>query len=290
MPTAKSSPATASPINAPTFSDLDWLVHGFSTRQGGVTKAYAGDALNLGFTKADTRANVEQNRMKFQRSLGVADWPLVTLRQVHSDIIHPVDDAGGNPLTGDGLVSDRPELLLAVQTADCLPVIVADRKKHAVGIFHAGWRGSAARIVQKGVGAMRAHFDSRPRDLIAALGPGIHACCYQVGEPVREQFSSQFAYAAELFQETRESDPVRERYPLLFLTARAPGHSELPNRLTLDLVEANRRQLVDAGVPEKAIWASELCTSCRKDLLFSHRAEHGSTGRMMAVVGVRSEV
>lgn len=289
MPTALSSAATTGPISASILSNVEWLVHGFSTRQGGVSKAYGGRALNLGFTKQDTRANVEQNRRKFQRSLDVADWPLVTLRQVHSDIIHVVDDAGGEALTGDGLLSDRPKLLLAVQTADCIPVILVDKKQRAIGIFHAGWRGTVARIVQKGVGAMRAHFDSRPRDLIAALGPGIHACCYQVDETVREQFSSQFAYAAELFQETRESDPVRERYPLLFLTARAPGHSELPNRLTLDLVEANRRQLVDAGVPEKGIWASGLCTACRKDLLFSHRAEHGSTGRMMTVIGVRSE-
>ena len=122
--------------------------------------------------------------------------------------------------------------------------------------------------------------------LFRSIGPGIHGCCYQVGPEVREKFESQFTYAAELFRESKESDEVRERYPLLFLTARAPGHGGLPKEIFLDLVEANRRQLVAAGVPAKNIWASELCTSCRPDLLFSHRAENGVTGRMMGVAGI----
>jgi len=104
---------------------------------------------------------------------------------------------------------------------------------------------------------------------------------------VREQFESQFGYAETLFHEVQESDPVREKYPLLFLTARAPGHSELPKKILLDLAEANRRQLIAAGVSAKNISVSPLCTSCRKDLLFSYRAEKGATGRMMAVVGIR---
>src|SRR6202012_5664334 len=128
---------------------------------------------------------------------------------------------------------------------------------------------------------MRGCFGTRARDIRAAIGPGIHSCCYQVGEEVRVNFESQFAYATELFREVKESDPIREKYPLLFLTARAPGHSELPINIFLDLVEANRRQLLDAGVPARNIFCSPLCTSCRKDLLFSHRAENGATGRMM---------
>jgi copper oxidase (laccase) domain-containing protein len=109
-----------------------------------------------------------------------------------------------------------------------------------------------------------------------------------VGEEVREKFDSQFAYAAELFREVKESDPVREKYPLLFLTARAPGHSELPVKLYLDLVEANRRQLLAAGLRPKSITASDLCTSCHPDKLFSYRAEKGNTGRMMGAVGIKS--
>ena len=134
---------------------------------------------------------------------------------------------------------------------------------------------------------MRRRFGSRARDLKAAIGPGIHGCCYEVGEEVREKFESQFGYAAKLFREVEEPDPVREKYPMLFLTARAPGHSDLPKKIFLDLVEANRQQLLAVGVPAKSIEASSLCTNCRTDLLFSYRAEKGKTGRMMGVVGIR---
>ena len=175
-------------------------------------------------------------------------------------------------------------------TADCLPIILVDPEQRAVGVFHAGWRGTVKRIVEKGVGQMRLWFGTRPRDVKAAIGPGIHSCCFEVGPEVRAQFESQFDYGRELFREIEESDPVREKYPLLFLTARAPGHSELPNKIFLDLVEANRRQLLATGVLAKNIGASPLCTSCRTDLLFSHRAEKGVTGRMMAVVGIRERL
>ena len=269
---------------------MPWLIHGFSTRVGGSSRCYGEGTLNLGFTKQDSTSAVERNRSAFLRELGVDDkhpWPLVTLRQVHSDVIHPVAGSPEHPLAGDGLITSEPKLLLAVQTADCLPVMMVDRKQRAVGVFHAGWRGTVKRIVEKGVGEMRRWFGSNARDLEAAIGPGVHNCCYTVGEEVRETFISQFEYGAKLFREVKESDPVREKYPLLFLTARAPGHSKLPVNIFLDLVEANRRQLIDAGVPAKHIEASPLCTSCRTDLLFSHRAEKGVTGRMMGVVGVR---
>jgi|SRR5579862_734312 len=272
------------------LSKIRWLVHGFSTREGGVSRAYGGHALNLGFTKQDSRSAVERNRRIFLRQLKVnASWPLVALRQIHSDLIHRVDAAPEHPLTGDGLVTSTPEILLAIQTADCLPLILVDPMQRVVGVFHAGWRGTVKRIAQKGIGEMRRWFSTKPEDVKAAIGPGIHSCCYQVGPEVRDQFESQFAYAADLFREMKESDAVREEYPLLFLTARAPGHSELPTKLFLDLVEANRRQLIDTGVLAKNITASELCTACRTDLLFSYRAEKGITGRMMGVAGIRPE-
>src|SRR3979411_2638920 len=124
--------------------------------------------------------------------------------------------------------------------------ILADPKHRAVGVFHAGWRGTVKRIVEKGVGEMHRWFGSDPAHLKAAIGPGVHGRCYGVGEEVPTKFESQFRYADALFREVKESDPVREKYPLLFLTARAPGHGELPPTLFLDLVEANRRQLVSA--------------------------------------------
>jgi YfiH family protein len=276
-------------VRVPHLSKFPWLIHGFSTRVGGLSRAYGKQTLNLGFTKDDSKAAVERNRTAFLRELGAGNerWPLVTLRQVHSDIIRYVNSPVKTQLVGDGLITDTPGLLLAIQTADCLPIILVDPKRRAVGVFHAGWRGTVKRIIEKGVGEMRLRFGSRARDLKAAIGPGIQGCCYEVGAEVREQFESQFAYSAKLFREVEELDPVREKYPMLFLTARAPGHSILPKKIFLDLVEANRQQLLAVGVPAKNIEASSLCTNCRTDLLFSYRAEKGKTGRMMGVVGIR---
>jgi YfiH family protein len=279
-------------LRADEFARVRWLIHGFSTRIGGVSEAYGGHALNLGYTKHDTHAAVDENRFILLRALGAVDaagrgWPLVRLHQIHSDIIHRVDHPPEQLLTGDGLVTDTPRLLLAVQTADCLPVLLVDRKRKAVGVFHAGWRGTLARIVEKGMGAMRLHFGSEPGDLRAAIGPGIASCCYAVGEEVRDRFYAQFTYAAALFREVNESDPVRERYPLLFMTARAPGHSEAGRIIHLDLREANRHQLLDAGLSKTNITVLDFCTACHSDLFFSHRAEKGVTGRQMGAVGIR---
>ncbi len=212
-------------VSASHLSKYPWLVHGFSTRLGGFSRAYGGEALNLGFTKDDSGAAVERNRSAFLRGLeiGKESWPLITLRQVHSDIIRFVDSPPETQRLGDGLITATPGLLLGIQTADCLPVVLVDPKHRAVGVFHAGWRGTVKRIVEKGVGEMRRRFGSRPRDFKAVIGPGIQGCCYEVGAEVREQFESQFAYTAKLFREVEEPDPVREKYPMLFLTARAPA-------------------------------------------------------------------
>ena len=274
------------------WGKLPWLLHAFSTRAGGTTKAYGAPSLNLGFTKEDRRETVERNRRVFLQSLGAANdgtvFPLVVLRQLHSDLIHRVSSPANEPLVGDGLITDTPGVVLAVQTADCLPVILVDPKRKAVGVFHAGWRGTLKRIVEKGAGEMRRNFGSDPKQLQAAIGPGIHRCCFEVGPELRPQFEAQFAYAEKLFREIKELDPVREKYPMLFLTARAPGHSELPVQTFLDLVEANRLQLLDAGLASRNIHVSPLCTACRTDLLFSYRKEKGVTGRMMAAAGIRS--
>jgi polyphenol oxidase len=248
VPTRAPNKTKLTILRARHLSQLSWLVHGFSTRVGGSSRAYRKGDLNLGFTKDDSRAAVGRNRAVFLREIGAVSrknrgsrsagspWPLITLRQIHSDIIRCVDSIPGEPLSGDGLITATPGLVLAIQTADCLPIILVDAKRHAVGVFHAGWRGTVKRIVEKGVGEMFRHFGTRPRDLNAAIGPGIQGCCYEVGEDVRIKFESQFAYGASLFREVKDSDPVREKYPLLFLTARAPGHSELPKKIFLDLV------------------------------------------------------
>ncbi len=279
-------------LRDPSLLHISWLVHGFSTRSGGGSSVYGKGSLNLGFTAHDSKAAVLRNRQAFVSALvknRKPAWELATLRQIHSDLVHLVSKAPKLPLAGDGLITNTPGVLLAVLTADCLPVIVVDPQKHAAGVFHAGWRGTLKRIVEKGVGEMRKYFGSDPAQLRAVIGPGIRNCCYQVGPEIRNSFEAQFAYGAELFRETKETNEIHERYPLLFLTSRAPGHSELPKQIFLDLAQANQRQLLAAGLKKKNVFDLGLCTACNPELFFSHRAEHGKTGRMIAVVGIRSK-
>ena len=278
--------------------DLPWLWSGFSTRRGGLSRAYCAEGgpgeLNLGFTAADDRQAVLHNRRLLAEAVtGDAATPVVALRQFHSNlIVHSTvsDAARSRPRKADGHMTGEPGLLLAIQTADCVPVLVADRKRRAVAAFHAGWRGTLKRIVETGIGSMRLAFGSRPEDLVAAIGPGIGACCYAVGEDVLSEIDSQFAYGRALFREVFSSDPVRAKYPMLFLTQRAPGHSPIGPSLHLDLIEANRRQLLDAGLAPKSIQIVGGCTQCHEELFFSHRASSGHTGRMMAVIGIRDAV
>jgi YfiH family protein len=223
---------------------------------------------------------------------------LITIRQCHTGIIQRVARAdfplttpeGKALLRGDALYTRDPNLLLGILTADCVPVLVADTRTHAIAAFHAGWRGTLARIVERGIGTLRRDFGSRPQDLIAAIGPSIGACCFAIGEEVRHEFESQFAYAPELFSEVYDADPIRNKYPMLFLTARAPGHSNLGPQIHLDLWEANRRQLLDAGLRPSAITLINHCTACTRlpdgrRKYFSHRAEQGFTGRMLSLIG-----
>jgi YfiH family protein len=273
---------------------IPWLWYGFSTRQGGLSRAYCGDGapgeLNLGLTAADNRETVAHNRhLLIEAITGDSSTPLVTLRQIHSSVV-VLGGAGAQSQSsrkGDGLMTDQPGLLLGVQTADCIPVLVADRKRQVVAAFHAGWRGTVKRIVESGVGRMRLEFGCRPEDLTAAIGPGVGACCYAVGDEVLSSFESQFTYSGDLFHEVYDTDPVRTRYPMLFLTQRAPGHSNIGPGLHVDLVEANRRQLLAAGLSPKSIQTTGGCTSCHRELFFSHRASQGHAGRMMSVIGIR---
>jgi copper oxidase (laccase) domain-containing protein len=142
-------------------------------------------------------------------------------------------------------------------------------------------------VVEKGIGAMRRDFGTNPADVVAAIGPAIGPCCYEVSEELIDKFEAQFDYGRELFHEVATYDPVRQKYPMLFMNMRAPGHGEPPTAQHLDLIEANRRQLIAAGIPEENIETLGLCTSCRTDLLFSHRKERGKTGRMLAAIGIK---
>lgn len=286
-------------LTAAIFDAVPWLVHGFSTRKGGASRLKGVAVLNLGFTDWDSRETVAQNRAAFVRAVAPSKSPskrdtkihtekaLITLRQIHSDVIYVFSRAPARPPQGDAALCRRAGLLLAVQTADCVPILLADARRRVVAAVHAGWRGTLARIVAKTLGRMRLQFGTRPEDVMAVLGPAIGPCCYEVGPEVAQAFAGQFPHAAEWFEGPFERLATGEEpNPLPWLTMMPPGHEPPPERVRLDLRAANRWQLVDAGVNPLKIAVSPFCTSCRSDLFFSYRKEGAGSGRMMSVVGI----
>jgi len=264
------------------WKQYEWLLHGFSTRDGGISQVYGGSTLNLGWTKEDDATYVAENRRRFLAAVcgQSAGSVLVGVKQIHSNIVRVVKEEDGALegrlqteegraiLEGDGLITDVPGLLLGVGTADCVPVLVVDVAKRVVAAFHAGWRGTVARIVEQGIRMMQEEYGSRAVDMLAAVGPSIGPCCYTVGEEVWSEFDGQFGYARELF--VRQTDD---------------------GKVCLNLWEANRRQLLDAGVTEANIATIGECTACARNQsgafrYFSHRAEHGVAGRMLNTIGV----
>jgi YfiH family protein len=281
-------------LHAPVLENLPWLVHGFSTRTGGVSSSDTSPRrrgeLNLGTVPWDRAQNVTANRRRLLDALPADGLRLVVLKQIHSDLIRIFEESRqpSESLPGDGLVTRQPGLLLAVLTADCFPILLADARRRVVAALHCGWRGTVQRIAQKAVGRMRLHYGSRPEDLRAAVGPGIRACCYEVGAEVVEEFESQFVYAKSLFilPPARER-PLEERHSLFFKNVlKAPFFGKKP-KVHLDLAKANVAQLLEAGLAAENIWAEAPCTHCRPDLFFSHRRDGSRSGRMMAVIGIR---
>ncbi len=268
------------------FEKLPWLIHGFSTAPGGVSELNGRKVLNLSFTEWDTRENVLANRKKFQSALGAEKFPLVALKQIHSAVIWPFASAPTEPCKGDASLTKTPGLLLGVQTADCVPILLVDPKKRAVAAIHAGWRGTLARILEKTVGELHARFGSNPADLLAAIGPSIGPCCYEVGAELVTQFSSQFADAPDYFDEPRTGE---EPNPLQWLNMMPPGHQPPPKNVHLDLSKANRSQLLAAGLHEKNIFVSGLCTACHPDLFFSYRKQGPRSGRLLSAIAVKSK-
>ncbi len=276
------------------FTKFDWLVHGFSTRPGGVSvlesqppgRPRAEKVLNLGYTDWDRRERVDENRRHFTKALGQAETPLVTLQQIHSDVSHVVLHPLAQPPKGDAAATSSPGLLLAIQTADCIPILLVDPRHRAVAAIHAGWRGTRARIAAKTLGRMQMEFSTRPADVLAAIGPGISQCCYEVGPDVVKEFAAQFPQARSWFEGPFDALASGEDpNPLPWLTMMPPGHEPPPPRCYLDLKAANAAMLSDAGVSPKNIFVSDLCTSCRPDLFFSYRREH-FTGRLLSTIAI----
>ena len=287
-------------LEAPQLAEFDWLVHGFSTRPGGASELKAnrdgGEAteniLNLGFTDWDTRDRVLKNRLDYFAALKASKMRVIALRQIHSDIVQVVNsgnsESSGDALKGDALITNEPGLLLVVQTADCVPILLADKKRRAIAAIHAGWRGTLQRIAEKALGRMQMEFGTSPQDVIAALGPGIGQCCFEVGPEVVAEFAAKFPEASEWFKGPFNSLARGDNDPnwLPWLTMRPPGHQLPEPRAHLDLIAANRAILINAGILPANISSSEFCTACRTDLFFSYRRER-ITGRMMAGIGIR---
>lgn len=284
-------------LEAPSLKKISWLIHGFSTRSGGtsVLSARAPQSnpsrtqkvLNLGFTDWDSQTHVDENRLRLLATLGARKMQLITLRQIHSDVVHVISVPPQTILQGDALITAAPGLLLGIQTADCIPILLADTRHRVVAAIHAGWRGTLARIAAKTVGRMQMEYSTCPEELIAAIGPGISKCCYEVGPDVVKEFAAKFPDARNWFegpfdQLASGEDPN----PLPWLTMMPPGHQPPPPRCMLDLKAANSAILEEASVSAENIFVSDLCTSCRTDLFFSYRREK-PTGRMVSTIGIR---
>jgi polyphenol oxidase len=276
-----------------------WLRAGFSTREGGSTTAFGNPSdLNLGWNVNDPAETVAANRSHFLKAVASPEpgsklGELVAIRQFHSPLIRivgantaPLITPEGRPvLRGDALITSRSGVLLAILTADCVPVLVADTRRRVVAAFHAGWRGTLARIAAKTIGKMQMHFGTNPADLLAAIGPSIGPCCYEVGTEVATQFLSQFADAPTYFDEFRTGD---EPNPIQWLNRMPPGHQPPPKGVLLDLPKANRSQLLAAGLRHKNIHTIDLCTACHGNLLFSYRKQGPASGRLMSIIALRT--
>lgn len=241
------------------------FVNGFSTRLGGVS-AFPENSLNLSGTDVDSPENVRENRRRFLQIFG-GEYKLATVWQIHGEAIKIVEDqpdVENSETQADALASSLENVLLAVKTADCVPILVGDARTKSFAAIHAGWRGTVRSIVPQTIAKMRATFGANPRDLICAVGPAAGCENYEIGRDVIDAFSEKFPQSAHLFRATRE------------------------NHAFIDLHLANKEQLLSAGVAEENIFTAPFCTMERSDLFFSYRLEsktQGKTGRLLSVIG-----
>jgi len=189
-------------------------------------------------------------------------------------------------------MTGQAEILLTVRVADCMPILIADRERRAIAAVHAGWRGALDRIIEKTAGEMRRTFGSRPQDLMAAIGPSIRKCCYEVGPEVVNAFCGTFPAGEDFFHKvpaTPEESRMALRYQTLFMLQAPPGHQaeESLSKVHLNLAAVARYQLEHAGVPPDQIYVADYCTACRTDLFYSYRKEGSQAGRMMAVIAMQ---
>jgi len=235
------------------------LIHAFSTRRGGVSQGCY-QSLNLNPAVGDEAEAVKENRRLFCQALGFPLKNLVTMKQSHSDQVVVLNQAPTAPPVGDALITSQPGLALAVQTADCVPVLAADPVNKVVAAVHAGWRGTLANILGKTLQQMIS-LGAQPENCLIGIGPCIGPCCYQVDKQVIHHF--------------RATKTPWEQFV----------RSEGKDRWRLDLAGINRWQAEAVGVPAGNIARFDLCTACKEELFFSYRRE-GQTGRMMSVISL----
>lgn len=258
-----------------TFPHLGQVPHATSTRQGGVSSGiYA--SLNLGLMSGDDLAVVEGNRQIFSHMLGI---PIVqNLSMTHGTRVAHVrtPEDMERPHDADACISNHPQVSLSLTTADCVPILYHDPKAGAVGLAHAGWRGTVNGIAARVVEEMAEKFASRPENLRVALGPAIAPCCFEVGPEVAEEFHAQ--YGEQGWIESREPGGSRGR--------REPPLEHVM-KWHIDLHQANRVWLERAGVNPGNVRSCPLCTCCRADLFYSWRRENGKTGRLLSAIALK---
>ncbi len=243
----------------------------FSLRKGGRSPGPLGP-LNFSLKQGDSPENVRHNFSVLGRRLNIDPARIATCRQVHGDTIRVVDLLPESAPQADAILATRPGIFPAVKTADCLPILLLDPAHGVSAAVHAGWRGSVLRITRKVVQFMESRFRTDPSDLVAALGPAIGPCCYEVDETVLAPFRMSVPAADRFITVVRAYDPA------------AMSHVESRR---LDLVGVNRFELTDCGVQEERIYSTNLCTACHPELFFSHRRDGIRAGRHIAVVGFR---
>src|SRR5262245_4292074 len=244
------------------LDELRFLRHGFSTRHGGVS--LPADNLNLSQVSWDSVEHVDENRRRFMTALGLGTATLATLSQIHSDRLHIIEEKEGQwnrRPQADALATRLQSVAVAVQIADCFPILMVDPRARAIAGVHAGWRGTLARIVSKSVQMMKRALDCDPTRLMLAIGPGIRRCCFEVGPEVVEAFDREFPGA-------RLAEP----------------HPAKPGSSLMDLRQALDVQFDEAGIPRSQVFDLAMCTRCRLDEFFSYRGEGPKSGRLMAVI------
>lgn len=240
------------------FEELPFITHGFSTRLGGVSENEFA-SMNLSYERGDKKESVDENYHRICKAMGVAEENLVFSQQVHDTKVVRVEKPG-RYLTGiDGMVTNTPGLVLTTSYADCVPLFFVDRVNKAIGLSHSGWRGTKGEIGRITVETMQKEFGTDPEEVIAVIGPSICGDCYEVSEDVALQFPE---------------------------TARWRKEGAEAGKYQLDLWKANKEILKRAGLSEKNIHISGVCTACNSELLFSHRASGGKRGNLNGFLSI----